>query len=146
MSDGLAFSRLMEDYGNTQSRRKDTRSPGLAKKENDPRQDESDSAEDVLMQLEERNVGAVSWDIYKKYLRYAGGLVWAPVILIALVLSQGSQGWVLLGYSMFALTPFSRHDTVPWILDGKYHTWLQPRQLHGRIRCAWYKIFFCDTC
>ena len=127
MSDGLAFSRLMEDYGNAQSRRKDTekdRSPGLAKKENDPRQYESDSAEGVLMQLEERNVGAVSWDIYKKYLRFAGGLVWAPVIFIFLVLFQGSQGWVLLVYSMFALTPFSRHHIVPWILDGKYHTWL----------------------
>ena len=55
----------MEDYGNAQSRRRDIQkdhSRDLAKKENDPRQYEPKSAEDVPMQLEERNIGAVSWD------------------------------------------------------------------------------------
>ena len=94
MSDGHAFSRLIEDYGNADSR-KDTqkeRNPDLAKKGNDPLQYKPDSAEDVLMQLEERSVGAVPWGVYKKYLHFAGGIAWAPVILLLLILTQGSQG------------------------------------------------------
>ncbi|KAF8815566.1 multidrug resistance-associated ABC transporter [Phlegmacium glaucopus] len=94
MLDGLAFSRLMDEYGNAESRGKDSqkeRNPGRAKKGNEPLQYEPDSAEDVLMQLEERNVGAVSWEIYKKYLRFAGGLSWAPLILGLLIISQGTQ-------------------------------------------------------
>ena len=93
-SDGLVFSRLMDEYGNAESgkgNRKD-RIAGLAKNGTEPLQYKPDSAEDVLMQLEERNVGAVSWDVYKKYLRSAGGLVWAPVILILLTLTQANQG------------------------------------------------------
>ena len=93
-SDGLVFSRLMDEFGNAESRkdnRKD-RIAGLAKDGTEPLQYKPDSAEDVLMQLEERNVGAVSWDVYKKYLRFAGGLVWAPVVLVLLILTQANQG------------------------------------------------------
>jgi ATP-binding cassette, subfamily C (CFTR/MRP), member 1 len=89
-SDGLVFSHLMDEYGNES--RKDKRKEriaGLAINGIEPLQN---SAEDVLMQLEERNVGAVTWEVYKKYLRFAGGLLWAPVILTMLILSQGVQG------------------------------------------------------
>ena len=140
----------MEDYGNTQSRRRGTQkdhSPGLAKKGND-RQHEPDNAEDVLMQLEERNVGAVSWDIYKKYLRYAGGLVWAPVIFILLVLVQGSQGWVLLGHPMLSCAdPFQlpRHCSldsgreIPYLASNKLVTWAYTPRL-VQISLLWYML------
>ena len=84
----------MDEYGNAESRKdnRKERIAGLAKDGIEPLQYKPDSAEDVLMQLEERNVGAVSWDVYKKYLRCAGGLVWAPVILILLTLTQANQG------------------------------------------------------
>ena len=94
MSNGLAFSRLMDEYGNAESQ-KDTkrdRNPGLAKEGNCPLQYEPDSTQDVLMQLEERNVGAVPWHVYKKYLRFAGGLGWVPIILVLLALGQANQG------------------------------------------------------
>jgi hypothetical protein len=103
MSNGLVFSHLIDDYGNAESPKKDTqkeRITGLAAKGNDPLQYKPNSAEDVLMQLEERNVGAVSWEIYKKYLYFGGGFIWAPVILVLLILAQGSQGWFLSGYSL----------------------------------------------
>ena len=93
-SDGPVFSRLMDEYGNAESR-KDNRKEciaGLAKNGIEPLQYKPDSAEDVLMQLEERNVGAVSWDVYKKYLRFAGGLGWAPLVLVLLIIYQGNQG------------------------------------------------------
>ena len=94
-SDGLVFSRLMDEHGNAESRKdnRKERIAGLAKNGIEPLQYKPNSAEDVLMQLEERNVGAVSWDVYKKYLRFAGGLVWAPVILALLILTQANQGW-----------------------------------------------------
>ena len=56
MSDGLAFSHLMDECGNAQSRRDGTpkeRIPGLAKKDTNSFQYKPDCAEDVLMQLEE---------------------------------------------------------------------------------------------
>lgn len=45
----------------------------------------------VLMQVEERNTGAVTWITYSKYLRFAGGLWWAPIIILLLCLSEGAQ-------------------------------------------------------
>lgn len=46
----------------------------------------------ALMQTEERNIGAVTWEIYAKYLRFSGGLFWAPVIFLLLVVAQAAQG------------------------------------------------------
>ena len=92
-SDGPVFSRLMDEYGNQS--RKDNRKEriaGLANNEIEPFQYKPNSAEDVLMQLEERNIGAVSWEVYKKYLRFAGGVGWASVVLILLIFSQAVQG------------------------------------------------------
>ena len=89
------FSRLMDEYGNAESRKdnRKERIAGLAKNGIEPLQYKPNSAEDVLMQLEERNVGAVSWEVYKKYLRFAGGMIWAPVVLALLILTQANQGW-----------------------------------------------------
>ena len=92
-SDGPVFSRLMDEYGNES--RKDNRKERIASLVNngiEPFEYKPNSAEDVLMQLEERNIGAVSWEVYKKYLRFAGGVGWAPVVLILLNFSQGVQG------------------------------------------------------
>ena len=83
----------MDEYGNES--RKDNRKEritGLAKNGIDTLQYTPNSAEDVLMQLEERNIGAVSWEVYKKYLRFAGGLVWVPLVLALLILTQANQG------------------------------------------------------
>ena len=93
MSDGPVFSRLMDEYGNESRKKKQKeRIAGITKNGNEPLQYKPNSAEDVLMQLEERNVGAVSWRMYRKYLDSAGGLAWVPVILVLLTLSQASQG------------------------------------------------------
>ena len=83
----------MDEYGNeSQKDNRKERIAGLAEIGIEPLQYKPNSAEDVLMQLEERNVGAVSWAVYKKYLRFAGGLVWAPVVFGLLILTQANQG------------------------------------------------------
>jgi len=45
-----------------------------------------------LMEEEERNVGAVGWDVYIKYLHSAGGLFWVPIILCLLILNETGNG------------------------------------------------------
>ncbi|KAI0795051.1 multidrug resistance-associated ABC transporter [Abortiporus biennis] len=45
----------------------------------------------ALMQEEERNTGSVDAQVYVGYLRYAGGIFWAPVIVLLLVLFEGVQ-------------------------------------------------------
>ena len=140
----------MDEYGNAESRRDNRkgRIGGLVKNGNEPLQYKPNSAEDVLMQLEERNVGAVSWEVYKKYLRFAGGIVWAPVILALLILTQANQGlsriFFLILKCFTLTTPFSCDDVVSWILDGEYYTRLHTRRLHGCICCARYVLLFLD--
>jgi len=46
----------------------------------------------ALMETEERNVGAVSLQVYKKYLQCAGGLFWVPVIGCFLLLNEAGNG------------------------------------------------------
>ena len=43
------------------------------------------------MQKEERNVGQVEGVVYAKYLRAAGGVAWAPMLLLLLAFGQAAQ-------------------------------------------------------
>jgi ATP-binding cassette subfamily C (CFTR/MRP) protein 1 len=45
-------------------------------------------ADTRLMQIEERNSSAITWDINRKYLRFAGSVAWAPFLLVLLTLSE----------------------------------------------------------
>ena len=44
------------------------------------------------MQEEDRNTGQMDWGIYRMYLKAAGGLTWAPVILGGLLLTEAANG------------------------------------------------------
>ena len=44
------------------------------------------------MQEEDRNTGQMDWGIYGMYLKAAGGLTWAPVILGGLFLTEAANG------------------------------------------------------
>ena len=44
--------------------------------------DSPKNQQDQLMQQEERNTGAVTWDIYRKYLKASGGVFWGPLIIL----------------------------------------------------------------
>ncbi|KAF8884414.1 multidrug resistance-associated ABC transporter [Gymnopilus junonius] len=92
MSHDAVFCRLIEEYGNTESQKQNQMAlvdpstrPGGGK---EPSTDNVDAA---LMQAEERNTGAVTWDVYKKYLQSGGGLFWAPIIFILLLLVQANN-------------------------------------------------------
>jgi hypothetical protein len=83
----------MYEYGNLEQETQgegSKKSKGEAAEKPDEFNDQTTGA--ALMQVEERNTGAVTWGIYSKYLRFAGGRVWAPVIVFLLTLTQAAQG------------------------------------------------------
>lgn len=104
--DGNLFSRLMEEYGSIEEANKEQ---GKAAKV-ETKQDEATTTAATpiikkgLMQDEERNVGGVSWSTYNRYLKYAGGIIWGPVIVLLIALSQGAAGTMTLPFFSFALT------------------------------------------
>ncbi|KAF8066642.1 multidrug resistance-associated ABC transporter [Lyophyllum atratum] len=93
MKDSAVFSSLMEEYGSLEVKKGVVKLGGAQEATAivDLDQKAKKEVEAALMQAEERNTGAVSWDIYKKYMRYGGGIFWAPIILILLALNEGSR-------------------------------------------------------
>ena len=96
MANSVVFAHLMEEHGNLESE-PDQPEGGARRKRMDNKDAKFDEAEPKkadtgLMQIEERNVGAITWSVYRKYLRYAGSVAWAPFLLLLLTLSQVAQG------------------------------------------------------
>lgn len=100
MANGVTFSHLMEEYGNLEAEADAKNYPSTKRKvKKDAEADDSTeegglkkNSNMVLMQTEERNTGAVTWTVYQKYLGFAGGVIWAPIIVLLLTLTQGAQG------------------------------------------------------
>ena len=133
MNDSAVFSRLVEEHGNAH-----------AKNQNAPTEKQTtsfggwkastDAVEDVLMQEEERNIGAVGWNIYKKYLKNAGGIFWAPVIGALLLLVEGNNGGLFYCAVLLSqLMPNSRHYALPGILEREYDFPIRNGRLHGSL-------------
>ncbi|KAJ7100917.1 multidrug resistance-associated ABC transporter [Mycena belliarum] len=89
MESGLVFSRLMEDYGKIDELEQSASGKGSKAPAADAAAEKKDQA--ALMQAEERNTGAVTWETYQKYLKFAGGIAWAPILLLLLTLTQAAQ-------------------------------------------------------
>lgn len=115
MKDGKAFSQLIEEYGAEEAEEKQVEELVADGKEKEPQasvgssasstkastdaldkqndsKDNSPPVASPLMSEEERNRGAVPMSVYANYLRHAGGVIWAPVILAILTLTQGASG------------------------------------------------------
>lgn len=162
MANSLVFSKLIEEYGNAESddeeegqeameKETKTRKTRKLSKDGEETESEEESSEEqgpkkrdeaALMQAEERNTGAVTWNIYKSYLNNAGGLYWGPWILLLLTLAQAANGNAR---SLFKCHPklitfeSSRQYSVPRLLDVKIDSWFPTRALHGGVcwaRCA----------
>ncbi|RXW15854.1 hypothetical protein EST38_g10001 [Candolleomyces aberdarensis] len=137
MANSAVFSKLIEEYGNADSDDeeegqdildkeaavKPRKSRKLSKdgKELDLSDEESNEDgpkkprdEAALMQAEERNTGAVTWSIYKSYLKFAGGLYWGPWILMLLVLTQAAT----VGNTLFL--GFWTSGTIAGFRQGDY--------------------------
>ncbi|KAI0635122.1 multidrug resistance-associated ABC transporter [Trametes polyzona] len=94
MDNGEMFARLMEEYGSLEKQEEaeavvdkpEAKATDLKAKGAGPQR-----AHQTLMQEEERITGAVSWSVYTKYFRFAGGVTVFPTIMLWLILSQGAQ-------------------------------------------------------
>lgn len=96
MANSVVFARLIADYGSLEEGSEDGEAgpDSRRKKKQDGEVEDAGpkKADAQLMQTEERNTGAVEWSVYGRYLKFGGGLFWAPVILGLLALSQAAQG------------------------------------------------------
>ena len=91
MNESMVFSRLIEEYGSQHEERKIGGSNrAVVQHEGDG--EAKEQGDGGLMQEEERNTGAVTWEVYARYLRFAGGVVWGPMVIILLIGVQGAAG------------------------------------------------------
>ncbi|PCH38966.1 ATP-dependent bile acid permease [Wolfiporia cocos MD-104 SS10] len=92
MSNSVVFSRIMDEFGTLEKEEEEGQD---GHQENDSgnkqKSKEDQNGPAGLMQAEERMTGAVTWKTYTTYFRYAGGLLWVPLIVITLTLNQGAQ-------------------------------------------------------
>ncbi|KAL1706525.1 P-loop containing nucleoside triphosphate hydrolase protein [Schizophyllum commune] len=91
MSQGQTFARLVEEYGVKNEDAAVTKAEDRSETATIVDAKAVDAPQQALMQDEERAVGSVSWRVYQKYIRYAGGLTWVPAIIIITALGQCSQ-------------------------------------------------------
>lgn len=99
MEKSTVFAKLIEEHGSVEREEEDEVEHPDKKRQMTKGEEHESAGHDglakkgaALMQTEERNIGAVTWDVYKGYLRFAGGLIWAPIVIGLLALTQGAQG------------------------------------------------------
>ncbi|KAJ7224699.1 multidrug resistance-associated ABC transporter, partial [Mycena pura] len=94
---GNLFPRLIAEYGSKQDGEKlgakdaVTHTRGDAGNLTDFQMADEKKLATALMQVEERNIGAVTWTVYRRYLVYAGSALWGLLVAAVLILGQGSQ-------------------------------------------------------
>ncbi|KAL1744151.1 P-loop containing nucleoside triphosphate hydrolase protein [Schizophyllum fasciatum] len=92
MGQGQAFARLVQEYGVQDEDEEVAKESGDRTKAGPVvAAEKSDAPQQALMQDEERAVGSVSWRIYQKYTRHAGGLTWIPIIILIATLGECSH-------------------------------------------------------
>lgn len=89
ISAGNEFSLLIADFGTSETVENNPLSEALvaAQDKEDARLKDGISG-DVMMQMEERNIGAVSSEVYKVYLSAGHARVLLPILLFSLVLTN----------------------------------------------------------
>lgn len=97
---GGTFTSLIEDFGQqdggTTARSMTADRPGRKQSDSSALDADDKAAQEALMQLEERNTGAVGWEIYRTWLIFAGGLIWVPILGSLLGLSEAITGDLIL--------------------------------------------------
>ena len=90
MASGEAFAKFVKEFGSSQEDNKDQKPEHGAEEEEE--EDMKDAAAgQAMMQAEERNTGAVGWDIYKVYSKAARGEIVLPFLIFSLLLMQGTN-------------------------------------------------------
>ncbi|GLB40491.1 putative transporter [Lyophyllum shimeji] len=121
MSNNGEFSKFVTEFGSKEEEDKDNDKEEDAVEEID--KDEKGDAPAkkatmgaALMQAEERNTGAISWDVYKEYSRAGKGKIVLPLLFLSLVLIQGAT--VMASY---------------WLVYWQERKWPQPQGFYMGI-------------
>jgi len=89
MANDGAFSKFVEEFGSKDdSMKKEENAVESVDTETKPKKSTAGKA---MMQEEERNTGAIKWQVYREYLTAAHGSVLLPLFLLSVVLMQGSS-------------------------------------------------------
>ncbi|TFK40264.1 ABC transporter [Crucibulum laeve] len=93
MSHGKEFSRFITEFGSKEE--EEEKSEDAIEELKDGKEEKKEEkikkvSGPGLMQAEERNTGAISWDVYKSYLEAGRGKIVLPLLFSSLVLIQGA--------------------------------------------------------
>ncbi|KAG2035930.1 ABC transporter [Suillus americanus] len=90
MANDGAFSKFVSEFGSKEdSTKKEEKVAEGAEIED--KKTQKGSAGKAMMQEEERNTGAIKWDVYREYLTAAHGPVLLPLLLLSVILMQCSS-------------------------------------------------------
>jgi len=88
MANDGEFSKFITEFGSKEDEKEKESDDGSEGKTGGPEKKAVAGA--GIMQAEERNTGAVTWEIYRAYISAGKGIMALPLLLLALVLSQAS--------------------------------------------------------
>ncbi|KAF4584938.1 hypothetical protein EYR40_001764 [Pleurotus pulmonarius] len=117
MKESVSFGRLIEEFGTMEDEEAESPErdvPELMIREQKGTPVDENRNTTALMQTEERNTGAVTWETYAKYLRFGGGIFWAPWIITLLALNQAAA----VGNNLFL--GFWTGQTISGFTQGSY--------------------------
>ncbi|KAF9527181.1 ATP-dependent bile acid permease [Crepidotus variabilis] len=114
MTSSVVFRRLVEEYGNQDSGKEAPAVERTVQATDVAISKNATLAASPLMELEERNTGAVGWEIYKKYLQSAGGLFWLPLLGGLYLISEAGN------VSSTLFLGFWTGRTIPHFKNGHY--------------------------
>ncbi len=139
MNDNGLFTRLMDEYGSLEQEDEQEKTERRKEDVVDPIEAIDKSANAALMQEEERNTGAVGWETYTKYLKFAGGVWWAPFFIALLTIAQAAQGKPIHVTALTSIQCYnsSREQLVLGFLDISKYLRIRSSAIHGRIR--WFR-------
>lgn len=89
MANGEAFAKFVKEFGSSQQDNKGQQLEDGPQEEEEVMKDAA--AGRPMMQAEERNTGAVGWDVYKAYAKAARGEIVFPFLIFSLLLMQATN-------------------------------------------------------
>jgi ABC-type multidrug transport system ATPase subunit len=90
IASGGAFAKFMQEFGSSQDK-KEEGTEKVTKEKDDEISQENAAGGQTIMQAEERNTGAVTWNVYTSYVKAARGEIVLPLLFLSLALMQASN-------------------------------------------------------
>jgi len=91
MANGDAFAKFVQEFGSGQDKKEEEEEEEVANEKDEEASQRNAIGGKAMMQTEERNTGAVTWKVYKAYIRAARGKIVLPFLFFSLFLMQTSN-------------------------------------------------------